>query len=63
MSVEDRDAAEAEALRLGARQAAEQPGADQWHVLLDPAGHPFCLTAIPTGWPAFGRPVVSTVEE
>ncbi|MQA98324.1 MAG: VOC family protein [Streptosporangiales bacterium] len=29
---------------LGARDAAHQPGGDAWHVMLDPAGHPFCLT-------------------
>lgn len=32
------------ALRLGARRAAEQPDPDRWRVMLDPAGHPFCLT-------------------
>lgn len=44
LAVDDLDAAEAEAIRLGARKAAEQPGPDRWRVLLDPAGHPFCLT-------------------
>jgi Glyoxalase-like domain len=38
----------AEALRLGARRAIEQRAPDRWRVLLDPAGHPFCLsTQIP----------------
>ena len=44
LAVDDLDVAEAEALRLGARKAAQQPGPDRWRVLLDPAGHPFCLT-------------------
>ncbi|MBO0772359.1 MAG: VOC family protein [Actinobacteria bacterium] len=44
LAVNELDAAEAEAIRLGARKAAEQPGPDRWRVLLDPAGHPFCLT-------------------
>ena len=38
-SVED---AVADAERLGARQAASQPQ-DDVRVMLDPAGHPFCL--------------------
>jgi hypothetical protein len=48
LAVDDLDEAEAEALRLGAHRAAEQPAPDRWRVLLDPAGHPFCLsTQIP----------------
>lgn len=48
LKVEDLDAAQAEAVRLGARLANVQPAADRWRVLLDPAGHPFCLsTQIP----------------
>ncbi|MBF6061173.1 VOC family protein [Nocardia terpenica] len=43
--VADLDVGEREALRLGARRADVQPGPDRWRVLLDPAGHPFCLTA------------------
>jgi len=42
--VDDLDAAVAEAERLGATQAAEQTG-ERWRVMLDPAGHPFCLAA------------------
>ncbi|WP_293695530.1 VOC family protein [uncultured Agrococcus sp.] len=30
-------------VELGATRPADQPG-DTWVVLLDPAGHPFCLT-------------------
>lgn len=44
LAVVDLNEAEAEALRLGARRAAVQPAPDRWRVLLDPAGHPFCLS-------------------
>lgn len=44
LAVADLDVAVAEAVRLGAQAAAEQPAPDRWRVLLDPAGHPFCLT-------------------
>jgi Glyoxalase-like domain len=43
LAVGDLDAAEAEAIRLGARRAGEQPRPGRWRVMLDPAGHPFCL--------------------
>jgi hypothetical protein len=45
LAVRDLDEAEAEAIRLGATKAAHQPRPDEWRVFLDPAGHPFCLTA------------------
>jgi len=44
IAVTDLPAAVATALRLGAVEAAHQPGPEVWRVLLDPAGHPFCLT-------------------
>jgi hypothetical protein len=44
LSVDDLDLAESEAIRLGARRASEQPAPDKYRVLLDPAGHPFCLS-------------------
>lgn len=44
IAVLDLPAAVATALERGAVEAAHQPGADLWRVLLDPAGHPFCLT-------------------
>lgn len=48
LAVDDLDKAEAEAVRLGAQKVDEQPEPDRWRVLLDPAGHPFCLsTQIP----------------
>lgn len=40
--VSDLEAAVAHAIELGARQAAVQPQ-DDVRVMLDPAGHPFCL--------------------
>ena len=39
----DLDTAEARAIELGATKASTQPNPDGWRVLLDPAGHPFCL--------------------
>ena len=48
LSVEDLDQAEKAAIALGARKADNQPAPDRWRVLIDPAGHPFCLSnAIP----------------
>ncbi|KAF0846932.1 hypothetical protein FNL39_104354 [Nocardia caishijiensis] len=43
LGVEDLDAAEKFAVGIGAVRADHQPGGDRWRVLLDPAGHPFCL--------------------
>lgn len=40
--VSDLDAAVASAIELGAEEAAYQPQSDV-RVMLDPAGHPFCL--------------------
>ncbi|SDE55781.1 VOC family protein [Auraticoccus monumenti] len=40
--VDDLDTAEAAVLELGATRAEHQPG-ETFRVLLDPAGHPFCL--------------------
>jgi len=44
LSVPDLDDAERELIELGARKAEHQPQPDRWRVLLDPAGHPFCIT-------------------
>ena len=44
LACDDIPTTEARALELGATVADPQPG-DTWRVLLDPAGHPFCLTA------------------
>lgn len=43
LKVADIDAAAKTAVELGATQPDHQPG-ETWRVLLDPAGHPFCLT-------------------
>ena len=43
LAVDDLDAGEATAIALGATKAAAQPAPDRWRVMLDPAGHPFCL--------------------
>ena len=44
LAVEDLAAAEQVLVDRGATVPASQPGGDRWRVLLDPAGHPFCLT-------------------
>lgn len=44
LAVDDLDAAEAVALALGATLGSPQPDPDEWRVLIDPAGHSFCLT-------------------
>jgi hypothetical protein len=46
LAVDELENSVAEAVRLGARQAQDQPSPDQWRVMLDPAGHPFCLTTL-----------------
>lgn len=46
ISVTDLDTAVAGAVALGAVEAGHQPAADAWRVLIDPAGHPFCLTTV-----------------
>ncbi|MDN5762897.1 MAG: VOC family protein [Microlunatus sp.] len=43
VKVSDIPAAERRCVELGASVPDDQPG-DTWRVLLDPAGHPFCLT-------------------
>lgn len=45
--VHDLDEAEARCRELGAAKPDFQPGGDRWRVLLDPAGHPFCLCPAP----------------
>ncbi len=44
LAVDDLAAGVAQALELGAVQATVQPAPERYVVLLDPAGHPFCLT-------------------
>ncbi|MEL5956833.1 VOC family protein [Streptomyces sp. CLV115] len=43
-TVTDLAEATARILALGASRPEFQPGKDQWVVLSDPEGHPFCLT-------------------
>jgi predicted enzyme related to lactoylglutathione lyase len=43
LAVDDLDAAEAGAVKLGATKSPEQPSPAEYRVFLDPAGHPFCL--------------------
>ncbi len=43
LAVDDLDAGAAACVELGATLPDEQPG-ETWRVLLDPSGHPFCLT-------------------
>lgn len=43
LAVDDLDESVAKCVELGATLPAEQPG-ERWRVLLDPSGHPFCLT-------------------
>lgn len=48
LAVDDLKEAELRATTLGAVRAASRPAPDRYIVLLDPAGHPFCLsTQIP----------------
>ena len=44
LAVEDLSLAETRCVELGASVPEHQPGEGRWRVLLDPAGHPFCLT-------------------
>lgn len=46
LSVDDLDVAERAAIALGAIKADVQPAPRRWRVLIDPAGHPFCLSNV-----------------
>lgn len=46
LGVDDLDVAESRLLALGATEPAVQPEPDRWRVLLDPAGHPFCISTL-----------------
>ena len=46
VGVEDVAVAVAAALALGASEASHQPAPDSWRVMLDPVGHPFCLSTV-----------------
>lgn len=49
LAVDDLDEAASACEELGATIPAYQPG-ETWRVLLDPSGHPFCLT-LASNWP------------
>lgn len=46
LGVDDLDTAQARLLALGAVESPAQPQPDRWRVLLDPAGHPFCISTL-----------------
>lgn len=46
LAADDLDEAESFAVSVGARSTPAQDGADHFRVMLDPAGHPFCLTTL-----------------
>ncbi|MGW4440093.1 VOC family protein [Streptomyces sp. NPDC004596] len=46
LGVDDLDVAEKHLLDLGATKPGFQPQPERWRVLLDPAGHPFCITTL-----------------
>lgn len=46
LAVTDLEKAEAEAVAIGAVKAGHQSAPDSWRVLIDPDGHPFCITTL-----------------
>lgn len=46
LAVSDLDTEESRIVALGATKAEVQPNPDKWRVLIDPAGHPFCITTL-----------------
>jgi hypothetical protein len=46
LAVDELEAPQARAVALGAVVATHQPSPDRWRVLIDPAGHPFCITTL-----------------
>src|SRR5262245_12412674 len=50
LAVDDLEPAVTESMRLGATPATFQPAPERRRIMLDPAGHPFCLTTqVPPG--------------
>jgi hypothetical protein len=43
-AVDDLDKGEAALIGIGATKPETQPQPDRWRVLLDPVGHPFCIS-------------------
>jgi catechol-2,3-dioxygenase len=46
LAVDSLDDSQEKAIALGASVAAHQPSPERWRVLIDPAGHPFCVTTL-----------------
>ena len=46
LAAEDLDAAAGAVLAIGGTEAGTQPDPERWRVMLDPVGHPFCLSAV-----------------
>jgi len=46
LAVTDLDTEESRILALGAAKVEVQPNPGSWRVLIDPAGHPFCITTL-----------------
>lgn len=46
LAADDLETDVAAAIELGARQAQFQPAPELWRVMLDPVGHPFCLSVV-----------------
>jgi glyoxalase superfamily protein len=46
LAITNQAESEAAAIALGAVKAAFQPQPERWTVMIDPAGHPFCLTTL-----------------
>ncbi|WP_430782822.1 VOC family protein [Actinoplanes sp. G11-F43] len=46
LAVPDLEAGEAALIEIGATKPDFQPQPDRWRVLLDPAGHPFCISVM-----------------
>ena len=46
LAVTDLDHSETRAIAIGATKPDVQPNPDLWRVLLDPDGHPFCITTL-----------------
>jgi hypothetical protein len=46
IAVKDLDDAQNAAIAIGASRGSSQPSPETWRVLLDPAGHPFCITTM-----------------
>lgn len=46
LAVADLDSEETRIVGLGATKADVQPEPDKWRVLIDPEGHPFCITVL-----------------